>query len=265
MKATRKPRIKTVVVRVDSLRIHPTAQRDLVPARVRHIRQNLDLDAIGLLHAVEYEINGVTALWLLDGQHRQRALIDEGFGEWPVEVRIHLDCKTDARASELFLELQDRLSVNTWAKFDNHRKAGHADAVGVERIAQERNFQIGKATADGTISCVAALCRIYAADEGASLAKTLDTIVAAWGHGAPAIEGKLIEGLGIVFKTYNGQIEIDSLVRKLAKYPGGASALIGNARGLRVFRHNASLPRCVAERIIETYNAGRRAGKLDPL
>jgi hypothetical protein len=70
--------------------------------------------------------------------------------------------------------------------------------------------------------------------------------------------------LGLFLKTYGGNIDRAALVKKLAKYPGGSSGLIGDARGLRQFRH-ASIVRCVAEQTVEVYNSGRRGGKLDPL
>ena len=52
------------------------------------------------------------------------------------------------------------------------------------------------------------------------------------------------------------------MIKKLAKYPGGASALLGDAKGIHERRH-ISVARCVAEQVIETYNSGRRSGKLD--
>ena len=49
---------KMIKVRADSLSIHPYAQRDLVVRKLKQLSAELDLDAIGVLHAVEYPIRG---------------------------------------------------------------------------------------------------------------------------------------------------------------------------------------------------------------
>ena len=72
-----KPRSKIVRVEAQTLRLHPSAQRDIVPSKLKKLIAELDLDAIGVLHAVEYEINGENATWVIDGQHRWRARIHQ--------------------------------------------------------------------------------------------------------------------------------------------------------------------------------------------
>lgn len=258
--------IKTKLIKLEAqtLRIHPHAQRDMRPARLKYLTTEMDLDAIGVLHGVEYPINGLEGIYIVDGQHRWRALMDLGLGEWVVEVKIHLDVKDDARASDLFLKLNNRLPVHPFDKFNNAVKAGHEDAVAITRIAHKHQLKIGRQCSNSCMTCVTALGTVYHYDGGDTLARTIDTVIAAWGHIAGAFEGKLIEGLGLVYKTFNGSIEPDVLVKKLAKYPGGPSGLIGDSRGIRQYR-KVSVSRCIAERIVEVYNQGRRAGKLDPL
>lgn len=258
--------IKSRLIKIEAqnLRIHPYAQRALLPSRLKQLNAELDLDAIGVLHGVEYTINGETGIWIVDGQHRWRALMDQGLGEWLVEVKIHIEVKDDARASELFLRLNNRAPVHPFDKFDNARRAGHKDAVGITKIATEHDLKISRQSANANLTCVGALNTVFNYDGGSTLKSTLDTVIAAWGRNAAALEGKLIEGLGLLYKTFNGSIERPTLVKKLAKYPGGASGLIGDARGMKQYR-KTSVSRCIAERIIEIYNMGRRTGRLDPL
>ena len=259
------PRSKIVRVEAQTLRVHPFAQRDVVPSKLKKLMVELDLDAIGVLHAVEYAINGQSAKWIIDGQHRWRALIDHGLGEWHVEVKIHLDVTDDARASALFLKLNDRAIVSPFGKFANEVKAGVPAAVGVVQIVHARNLRAAACPGDGNVRCVTALKKVYDFDGGKALALTLETVVAAWGRTEAAVDGKIIEGVGLVHCTYtNGSIDLAVLAKKLAKYPGGAAGLLGDAKGLRQFR-TASMPRCVAEKVIEAYNVGRKAGRLDPL
>lgn len=257
---------KTVVRKVaaNKLTPHPLAQRETVNARLRKLKDALDLDAIGVLHVVEYKIDGKDGMWIVDGQHRWRALMDLDLGEWEVEIKLHLDVKDNKRASELFLLLNDRAPVATFEKFKNELSAGHREALAINSIAEVRGLKVSKVSGDGKLSCIAALKRTYRRDDGTSLQGSLDIIRAAWGPRAAALEGTAIEGIGLVIATYNGTIERDVMAKKLAKYPGGASGLIGDAKGLREFR-KTSLARCAASIVIETYNRSRRSGQLDPL
>jgi hypothetical protein len=146
-----------VKMRADALAPHPFAQRELVPARLRKLMAELDLDAIGVLHAVEYPIKGKSGIWIVDGQHRWRALMDNGFGEWVVDVKIHLDVNDDARASKIFVRLNDRSPVNPFCKFKNRLRAGEEDAIGINDIMLAQGMKIGASTADGCISGIASL------------------------------------------------------------------------------------------------------------
>jgi hypothetical protein len=260
----KQPKSKIVRVEARQLRIHPFAQRQLVPAKLKKLMAEIDLDAIGVLHAVEYAIDGVIGIWVIDGQHRLRCLMENGLGEWVVEVKVHTDATDHARASALFLKLNDRSPVAVFDKFENEVSAGAPWALSAIEILKQHGLKVTRGSNDGCACCVSALRSLYSRDNGRVLDLTIKTVIAAWGRTAPAMEGKLLEGIGALYETYNGSVDQAALVKKLAKYPGGASALMGDAKGLRQFR-KTSLSRCVAERIIETYNAGRRVGKLDPL
>ena len=253
-----------IKVAAHTLRIHPLAQRQLVPSKLRRLMAEMDLDAIGVLHAVEYEIDGVICIWIIDGQHRWRALTDLGLGEWIVEVKVHMDVTDSARASELFLKLNDRALVSAFDKFDNEVKAAFPAALGIVAILRERGVELSRSSSDGKILCVTALKNLFNIDQGETLELTLDTVLGAWGRTASAVEGKLLEGIGLIYHVYDGSVDQAMLTKKLSKYPGGASAVLGDAKGLRGHR-KAALSRCVAQTIIEAYNTGRRKGKLDAL
>lgn len=246
-----------------TLRVHPQAQRDgLVKAKLNKIIDNLDLDAIGTLHVVEYPINGEDAAWVIDGQHRLVALLQRGMGEWRVRCEIHTDVKDDARASDLFLKLNDRSMPKPYETFRNEVQAQRASAVNITALAAKHGYTINDYGAESSLACPSALKRVYEIDEGRSLDLVLATSVAAWGHLQAGNEGKLIEGMGLVFAKNNGAIDKPAMSQKLAKYPGGPAALIGHAKGLKAVR-NVSMARAVAEMVIETYNKGRTTGRIE--
>lgn len=258
------PATKVTKMQADQLQPHPLAQRELVPARLKKLIDNLDLDAIGVLHVVQYPIGGKNGHWVIDGQHRWRALIERGLGEWEVEIKIHMDVKDDARASALFLKLNDRSPVGPYDKFQNELKAKDEDAIGMNDIALAHGCKISRQSADGCIAGITHMRSAYKIDEGKSLDKALSTIIGAWGKRATGLEGKTIQGVTMVYARFNGVIDQASLATKLAKYAGGPSALVGDARGLIEYTKN-SLVRSIAQRVIDTYNKGRSVGKLDPL
>ncbi len=258
------PSSKITRIRADQLQPHPLAQREVVPSRLKKLKENLDLDAIGVLHIVQYPIGGKNGYWIIDGQHRWRALMDHGLGEWEVEVKFHLDAKDDARASALFLRLNDRSPVEPFDKFLNELKAKDEDATGMNDIALTHGCKISRQSADGCIAGISHMRNAYRLDGGKSLDKAVSTIIAAWGKRASGLEGKTIQGMAMVYARFNGVIDQASLAQKLAKYSGGPAGLVGDARGLSDLK-KSRLTNCIAERIIDTYNKGRSAGKLDPL
>lgn len=249
-------------VRVDTLQPHPLAQRELVPARLKKLSAHLDLDAIGVLHVVQYPINGKTAMWIIDGQHRWRALLDHGFGEWEVEVKLHADATDHARASALFLRLNDRSPVRPFDKFENRLRAKEDEAIAINDIAIAHHMKVSKQAGPGHLVGIATLERTYRLDDGKALDKTLGVVSEAWG--LRAVDSSLIEGIGLVFARYDGTVDQPALIKKLSKYPGSATGLVGDGRGLMEYR-KASLARCIAERVIDTYNLGRRAEKLEQI
>lgn len=258
----KRPRTKLVRVQAGKLRVHPSAQRVLNPTKLGKIIERTNLDAIGVLHAVEYAINRVNATWIVDGQHRWSALMHHGMGEWECEVMVHLDVKDDEAAHQLFLDLNTRAAVGPYDKFMNELGAGHEVAVGVDRIVRRHGFKIDRQASDGHITCVEALKTIYEKDEGRALALTIETAKEAWGRRAGAVEGQVLKGIGSVFATYNGGVDRDALIKKLAKYPGGPSGIVSSARALKSLR-SASVAKCVEEVVVEAYNKGRRTGLLE--
>lgn len=226
MKRISKTRV--VWIQAQELQVHPMAQRDLVPAKLKRLIQTMDLDSVGILHGVEYDIPGKGShIWIIDGQHRHRALLELGMGDWEVQVVIHTDVTNEARASMLFLRLNDRAPVRTLDKFKAEVAAGVEDAVGALQVVQKRGLKVGVATTDGWIACVEALKKTWAKDQGATLGASLDTALSAWGMTLAAVEGSIVQGLAEVYGRYNGTMDRPSLIKRLSKFPGGPSGVLG--------------------------------------
>ncbi len=261
-KGPRKSLNKIIYVAAARLRIHPTAQRDgLIRSKLQSMERSLDLDAIGTIHAVEYAIHGETALWVIDGQHRVVALLNAGMGEWEVRVEVHVGVTTDARASDLFLKLNNRSAAAPFEKFRNEVQAKYAAALNIVDIAARYGLTISPSASDGHLTCVVTLQSMYALNGGVALDQALSLITSAWGTTPSALEGKLVEGVARVFAKYGSAVDVPSLRKKLAKVPAGPSGILGRARGMRD-TYGRPIGRCVADIVVDLHDRGRRSGTL---
>lgn len=252
---------KIINLAANVLRIHPLAQRKIVESHLRRIMADLDLDAIGTIHVVQYPIGGEIAYWVIDGQHRVQALMRHGFGEWKVKCEIH-ECNDDAAASALFIKLNRRAAVGAFDLFLNQLNAHEPVALAIKDICDRSGLQLDRQARDGNICCVNALRTLYLVDDGATLKRTLAMLLSAAGHTQDAVDGQLILGLGRFLAAFNGQVDDEVMTKKLAKYPGGPAGVIGSARGLRKLRVGKSISACITELLSDSYNSGRRVGRL---
>ncbi len=254
---------KLVRMRADQLAVHPIAQRKLRAQHLKDITAKLDLDAIGTLHAVDYEIadldeNGKPygrKLWVVDGQHRLLALMANGLGEWEVDVLVHLDVRDNQRASDLFLKLNKKATVSPFAKFQNGLVAGSEEETNINGIVASFGLKISESSGNKRIAAVTALRTAYRLDGGRSLGLSLRVIGDAWGFSSEALDGKLIEGIAIAIAQGNGKTDLYSLAKKLSK-AGPPSALIGRAKNYGA--GHSSLSYRMARLVLEIYNNGKR-------
>jgi hypothetical protein len=243
--------------RVRDLRIHPRAQRDIKETKVKEIMSKLDLDAIGVLKAVQYERDGVMGIWVIDGQHRLEALKRYGFEDWEVLVEIIVDCKDDVRAHELFLLHNKALPPVTWDRFKNEVGAKQSEALGMLDAVSKNGFHVGNSASLHQLACVTALRRAYRFDRtGKILDKSLAIALSAWGRVNEITDGRLIEGLGRVLNT-NPTLDVPNLIAKLSKYPSGPKGVIRDALGLSAaFGGSAAMK--VEWTIVQAYNQSKR-------
>lgn len=253
-----------IKVPAHSLRIHPTAQRPVVEAGLQWMTEHLDLDLLGVLHAVEATIDHVTAYWVFDGQTRLKSVLANGLDDWPMDVMVHLNAQTKEAASEGFLGLNNTRVVGPYPKFLNEAIAKHPDAMGVLDCLGGHGLAVGSGCADGQLCCVSTLKKLWKLDQGVALGWVCDVILQSWGTGRSALEGRIVEGLGIFYRRFSKVVEMPTLVKKLAKYPGGPPHILGDSKSVAAFERCSSA-KAVAMVILNLYNQGRRTGRLEPL
>jgi hypothetical protein len=252
-------RVKALDLEVGKLRLHSGANRELQPARLRYLEQNMDLDALGRFAIWRDGRND----YVVDGQHRKVALENLGLSEWEVRCDVYAGMAF-ADACELFLKLNNGLMVRPYDKFDKAVKAGHQAEVETKEIIERAGLHVSASTGDGKVACPSAATDVWKLDQGEALARAVMWITEAWGTSSSSLEGQTLRGLGLVAARFNGEIKDPVLIKKLAKLAGGPGALLGRAKGQREIK-GGTVARNVAEIVVDLYNKGRGSGQLPAL
>ncbi|HTE63672.1 MAG TPA: DUF6551 family protein [Solirubrobacteraceae bacterium] len=241
--------------RADSLIRDERVQRNLVAARVRKIREQLDLDGVGVITICQ---RATGERVILDGQHRVQALIDAGHGDRLVECHVHHHLSISEEAA-LFRVLNDTRRTTAYDDFTKGVTAGDEECVAINKIVEKLDLRVTDQTTAGGVRAVATLRSLYRTKDGAdTLEHALSVATQAWGRNADALDGHVLGGIGTVVSRYGDELDLAVLARKLAKREGGPLALLGDAKGLRRLR-GGTLARSVAVIVTDTYNRGRRS------
>jgi len=262
-----KPKIKTVctMINVQDLNVDPEAQRQLSPGWVKARVPKFDVDLLGYI-LVNKRANG--KLYVVDGQHRVELMRAVGWGDQKMHAE-YCEGLTQAEEAELFNARNDRKAVRKFDKFRISITAGDPVATDIDKIVRAHGLVISDQLTDGHIAAVDSLEKVYhgsgiaSAKEGPSaLANALKVLVQAWGKQASSVNGKVVQGVGMIFLRYDGTVNVADLVKKLAPFPGGAPGLLGKARSQQEVR-GRPLHHCVASIVVDIYNKGRSVKKLD--
>jgi hypothetical protein len=247
----KKHRITTGSFPASRLKIDPEVQRvcGFSPVHVTRIRNEWSPNAAGRI-TISKRADGT--LVVIDGMHRLQAAPDGYVFRCDVHEGLTFEEECD-----LFRRLNQAKRVSAFDDFDKGVKAGDPECVAVNEIVEQHGLRVSNTHSDGTVAAVSALRDVYRKGGTAALDRALGIAVGAWGKRSESTDGQIIAGLGKITGAFNGELDDAALVKKLSKYPGGPTALIGSARGLRSLRPG-SVATHVATIVLDVYNHGRR-------
>lgn len=247
-------------IAVADLTVDPRIQRPLDARRVNKIAEELNFDALGV-PTVSRRSNGDHVV--IDGQHRLAALRQAGHASEKITCRVFKGLELPAEAA-MFRLLNNTAKPQYIDTFRVRVIERDPDAVAISRMAERHGWTVnGFAGRPGSLMAIQAFERIYQLDDVAA-EQTLMTVTRAWGVEDPgAADGRILEGIGLVLARYGAAVEVDDLIERLARFPGGPGALLGRARGLRDLI-GSTVTRAVAEIVVETYNRRRKTKALPP-
>lgn len=242
-------------VPISMMRVSPVAQRELNQSRVNKLAANFDLEQLGTPTVSKRD----GWFYIVDGQHRIAALKEIGWGDQQVQCWTY-DGLTEAEEAEKWLVLNDVLTQSAYDKFARGVVAGREKECDIDRIVRAQGLAVSRNhNTEGAISAVGTLTRIYDRSGPAVLARTLRIIRDAYGDAG--FEAAIIDGIGLLCARYNGELEDQLAVAKLAKINGSVSGLMAFAYKLRAQMHQ-SLAQSVAAAAVDVINAGRGGKKL---
>jgi hypothetical protein len=251
-RATRSARLKWIPVA--DMRINPAAQRERNQARVDRIAADFDPEQIGTP-----TVNFRDGHWyVIDGQHRIEAMRQMGWGDQQIQCWTY-EGLTEEQEADMFLRLNDTLSVTSFARFKASVTAGREDAVEIDRMVRLQGMVVSMDKVPGAISAVATLERVYKRSDSKTLGRTLRLIRDAYGD--DGLEAQVIDGIGHLCARYNGELDEQLAVTKLSNAHGGVHGLLNKAETIRRSTGNAK-GLSVAAAAVEIINTGKGGKKL---
>lgn len=243
---------------VYGLTVDGNVQRSLDRSRAAAIADKLDVNALGVL-TVSRRANG--ANHVIDGQHRVEGLRLAGGENEKVQCRVFTGLSLEDEA-RLFRLLNNTKGLQALDKFRVRVVEGEPNAVAIYDMLTKYGWKVNFGGHDGSFSAVASLERVFLRDAAAA-ERAIATVTRAWGHLNSGGDGRIVEGIGLVYARYGSAADDSDVVERLAKYPGGPTRLLGAARGVHdVYR--ISVTQGVADIVVELYNARRKTRAIAP-
>lgn len=242
--------------KVGDLWVDPNVQRSLKKARVGKMATGFNPDAVGVLTT---SFRSATRIHIVDGQHRYRAAEAAAYEGILMTQEYH--GLTIPEEAALFRLLNTTEKVTRIDQFLVACVEQDPAAVHLAAILSDEGWEVSPNSADGRLTAIASLERVYAMDPNAAKA-TLHVLTKAYGRTPASVQGSMLVGIGRMIAKYGTHaINLDDLAQRLAGVPGGPDALIGNARGQKLTRAG-DLSTQVARIVTQLYNQRRRTSAL---
>lgn len=241
-------------IAADKLMVDAAIQRNLDQRRVAKMVGEYDAEAVGVL-TVSRRTNG--SYHIVDGQHRHAAArTAEG-------DNVELTCRvfsglTDQDEARLFRWLNNTAKPQAIDLFRVKVIEGDKAATDIERMITGLGWEIRLSNGGHSFAAITAAERVYKTDPTA-VERSLATITRAWGF--DEIDGRVFEGLGLLYARHGSTVDLNALSERLASFPGGQMALLGRARGLSDLLRT-KVTSAVAEVVTELYNIKRKTKAL---
>ena len=250
---------KTEWVALGSMAVSERAQREMRKHRIDELVSEFDPDRLGVPVVSKRD----DRYFIVDGQHRVFALrqfLGSGWEKQQIECQV-FDGLTEPQEAELFLRLNNTLTVNSFERFQKAVVAGRPVEVAVKKVVEAVGFKLAmnSASTTGGISATTTLTKIAKRAGVKTLGRALT--IARDAYGDSGTEAAVIDGLAHVCQRYKGMLDDSKVTQRLADARGGMKGLINRANELRL-KTGSSKAICVAAAAVDIINQGKGGKKL---
>ncbi|WP_329198778.1 DUF6551 family protein [Streptomyces sp. NBC_01435] len=161
--------------------------------------------------------------FLLDGQHSTRVALDKEGMDFERDCLV-FEGLTRQQEAKLFLAAnRDRRAVKPYENFAVAVTAGEAEAVQINEAVRSCGLHVSGGTSKEGISAIQALKVVHVMREvqDGLLAKTLTTVLGAWGHDPTSWDGMMLRAVAIVINKNWDTINLSALSLTLKQEPVG--------------------------------------------
>ena len=181
-----------------------TYQRETDPVYVRSLVAKFDPDAVGAL-SVGLRPDGT--MWVVDGQHRLKALVELGHSVWECSVFHSSGPEHEAR---IFKRMnKDRKAVNAVTVFHAEVVERDATACGILAAVESAGYSIARKKSWPHIQSVSELRKVWKLGGEDLTTRVLQVIRDAWPREKDALQGCIVGGLALVLNatgTHQGRL-----------------------------------------------------------
>lgn len=247
-------------IRISDLKVTLRAQREYqqkwVDSKVNIFRP----EVIGNPIVNERDYEPGQPIYVLDGWHRIMLLRAKGLGEKTIQCWTYVGL-TEEQEADFFLLYNARISISAFDTFRIAVTANWPVETDIDRIVRTQGLHVSRRRADGGISAVIALRNVYGPDGDANtLTRTLRVVKEAYGD--VGFDSRVIQGIGMVVRRYNGQLDDDAAIDRLSNMHGGVNGLLNAAESLHRST-GSTIAQCVAAASVDVINR-KRGGKRLP-
>lgn len=244
------------VIRAKQVGIDMRVQRPVNEKKRAKMNEEWEPAAIGMV-SISLRRNGKHIA--VDGQHRCLVANDQSYNEdIPAAIWEGLTLQQEAALFRLLNTTNKTTAVEAWTVAVTERDPV---AVAIKTVLDRHGLSMSPNALKGSFAAVRTAERIVSQDNGVLLFDwAVGLITNVWGDRGDHMNGRVIEGLVLMYQRYAEDIDVDSFKERLAQVKVGQHGLLGEMEAVRtVWR--VSAPVAMAHVLVGVYNQKRRAGK----
>ena len=200
--------------------------------------------------------------WCYDGQHTVMGWQSK-FGDKPMPCKVFRGM-TYAEEAELFAYQSGEKDGTKGVllpldRFHSEKEAGNLHVMNIIAGAEAAGYNIPRTLTKGPNNIVAISALEYAYDNLGmkGYSEMIQTIRNAWPDDETAVNGNIISGMALFFKTYYGEFKPADLVKSLHKPGATPLDIINYAKVI-----GSGDKKFIARALLAKYNVNRRSNRL---